>query len=96
MNRQDGRGTTVPPGRIDLHIEELVFHGFAPGDRRQIGEVIERELTRLVSEQGLPGRLSEGGTIDRLDGGVFKMSPQAEADEVGMKVAQAIYGGLTE
>ena len=36
---------------LNLHIEELVLHGFAPGDRYRIGEAVQQELTRLFAEQ---------------------------------------------
>ena len=29
----------VTPPNIELHIEELVLHGFQPGDRQRIGHV---------------------------------------------------------
>jgi hypothetical protein len=37
-----------PRPSINLHIEELVLHGFAPGDRHRISEAVEQELTRLI------------------------------------------------
>ena len=40
------------PYNIELHIEELVLHGFSPRDRDAIGEAVQRELTRLFVEQG--------------------------------------------
>ena len=43
--------------RIELHIEELVLHGFAPADRYRIGDTVQRELTRLLAEQGMPASL---------------------------------------
>ena len=46
------------PGWIELHIEELVLHGFAPGDRHPIGDAVEHELIRLFAEQGLPSLLN--------------------------------------
>ena len=48
---------------IELHIEELVLHGFSPGDRYRIGEAVEQELTRLLADRGVPQSLAEGGEI---------------------------------
>jgi len=39
---------------VELHIEELVLHGFRSGDRFHIGDALERELVRLLGKQGLP------------------------------------------
>ena len=80
---------------IELHIEELVLHGFAPGDRHQIGEAVQRELVRLFTEQGVSPSLLQGGEVARLDGGAFELAPGSNAEMTGNQVAQAVYGGLT-
>jgi hypothetical protein len=79
---------------VELYIEELVLHGFAPGSRYQIGEAVQQELARLLAEQGVPGWLSQGGEVERLDGGAFEMPPGSKAETVGVRVAQAVYGGF--
>ena len=50
----------MTPYNIELHIEELVLHGFAPKDRYTIGEAVQRELSRLFAEQGVHSSLSRG------------------------------------
>ena len=45
---------------IELHIEELVLHGFSPSDRYRIAEAIERELVQLFSRQSAPSALLGG------------------------------------
>jgi hypothetical protein len=82
------------PANVELHIEELVLHGFAPGDRYRIGEAVERELQRLFAEQGAPPSLAQGGDRDYLDGGTFESPRAARAGEIGARVAQNLYGGL--
>lgn len=82
------------PYNIDLHIEELVLHGFSPNDRYAISEAVQRELTRLFSEQGIHPSLRGGFEVERLDGGTFNMKQGAKANIVGTQVAQAVYGGL--
>jgi len=47
-----------PQPDIHLHIEELVLHGFAPGDRHQISEAMQQELTRLISEKNISGEFA--------------------------------------
>ena len=79
---------------VELHIEELVLHGFAPGDRYRIGDAVERELSRLFAEQGTPPALARGGDIGRLDGGSFEAKPGSRAETIGIQAAQAVYGGL--
>lgn len=81
---------------VELHLEELVLHGFSPGDRYRIGEAVERELTRLFIEQGVPPSLAQGGEVGRLDGGMFKVAPGSKAEAIGAQIAQAVYGELRQ
>jgi len=79
---------------IELHIAELVLHGFPPGDRHRIAEAMQQELTRLLTEQGLPPSLQQAGEVPRLDGGAFIAQRHASPRSVGNQVAHAVYGGL--
>jgi hypothetical protein len=79
---------------IELEIEELILHGFGAGDRAQIGIAVQQELTRLLSEGGLPSGFGQGGEVPRLDGGTFNVDPGAKAEVVGIQIAQSIYGGF--
>ncbi len=81
---------------IELHIEELVLEGFAAGDRYSIGEAVERELTRLLNEQGVPSLFGQDGDFARLHGGEVRVAPGARAEAIGRQVAQAVYGGAKE
>ena len=82
------------PYNIELHIEELVLHGFSPNDRHAIGEAVQRELTRLFAEQGVHGSLHRGFETERVDGGAFNVKQGAKAEGIGTQVGQAVYGGL--
>ena len=84
------------PARIEVFIEELVLHGFAPGDRAHIGGTLESELTRLLSERGLPPTLAHGSALARLDGGTIQLARGPRANAVGAQGARAVYGGLAK
>jgi hypothetical protein len=84
----------MKPANVELHIEELILHGFAPGDRYRIGEALERELARLIGAADVPLSLAHGVDVERVDGGAFRVTPGATADAIGGHVAQAVYGGL--
>jgi hypothetical protein len=79
---------------VELRIEELVLHGFPAGDRYRIGEALERELARLLTGQGAPPSIAQGGELARLDGGAFELQPDADAETIGAQLAIAIYEGL--
>lgn len=78
---------------VELQIQELVLHGFAPGDRYLIGEAMERELARLL-EQGVPPPLASGAEVASLDAGTFHVPPESGAEAIGAQVAGALYGNL--
>jgi hypothetical protein len=80
--------------KVDLHIEELVLHGFSPGDHHRIGKAVELELTRLFTEQGVPSSLSRNGELTRMDGGTFSMSLDSRAEVIGGQVARSVYEGF--
>jgi hypothetical protein len=79
---------------IDLHIEELVLDGFPPGDRHRIGAALERELTRLLAERGVPAGWERGGEAPQLNGGSFEAKPGARPERVGAQIAQSVFRGM--
>lgn len=79
-----------PRPAINLHIEELVLYGFAPGDRHGIGEAVEQELTRLFASE----LLTRHESVERVDGGTFRVPSGAKPAAVGAQIAGAIHGGL--
>ena len=83
------------PQAIELHIEELVLHGFEPGQRRAIAQAVEETLAQLLTERGLPPGWADGVQIDRLDAGQFDVMPHAQPAAIGNQVAQALYTGAT-
>jgi hypothetical protein len=80
---------------VELHIEELVLHGFAPGDRYRIGEAVERELGRLLAEQGAPHLFGGDVELERMDAGQFNLRPNTQPEIIGAQVAQAVYKRMT-
>jgi hypothetical protein len=76
---------------IDLHIEELILHGFAAPDRARIAAAVERELGRMLAERGAPQSWAQHPNSALLNGGSFTVAPGATPDAIGVQVAQAIY-----
>jgi hypothetical protein len=82
---------------IDLHIERLVLEGVAPADRDRVGEALRRELTRLLTERGVPTALRSGRVAPTLDLGTLPPSPLQGANEpqtLGAQIARRVYAGL--
>ena len=84
----------MKPSTIELHIEELVLHGFGLNDRQRIGAAVERELARLIAADGVPPSLAQDRYSARLDGSAFEVAPHAALDTIGAQIAQAVYGSL--
>ena len=80
---------------IVIEIDELVLHGFPPGDRYRIGEAVQAELARILGERGLPGAWTEGAAT-RLDGGAFNVASGMPAAAIGTGVAEAVYRTVTD
>ena len=76
---------------IRLHIENLVLHGIPVADRAAVGVAVQQELTRLLSERGLPSSLSSSVTGDVLHAGNIKIQANAAAGNVGMQIARSVY-----
>jgi hypothetical protein len=79
---------------IEVHIEELVLHGFAPGDRYGVGEAVERTLAELLTEHGVPPSFDEGREVARLDGGAFPIAPESAIEAIGAQIASAVHRAL--
>ena len=79
---------------IELHIEELVLHGLSAYNAHQIGRAIEREITLLLQERGLPNAFSADINLGRLNAGTFNIRPGANAEVIGHNIANSIYQPL--
>jgi len=81
---------------VELHIEELLLHGFGNVNRHRVREALKCELTRLFTEKDVPSLLSRSGDFGRLDGGTFNIPSGSKPEAIGAQVAQSIYTGFTE
>jgi len=82
------------PQTVELHIEELVLRGFAPGDRHRIGEAVERELARLLAQGELPPLLARAGRRERLDAAPIGVRSGASAEAIGAEIARSVFRGF--
>jgi len=79
---------------VDIRIDELVLHGFPHGDRYRIARGIEKELTRLISEDGIPAAFTRNADRPVLDAGPIDIESGTRPDVVGSRVARAVYGRM--
>jgi len=76
------------PREIEVHIEELVLHGFPRAARWQIADAIENELRKQLAKDGIP--VAWQSSPRQLDAGSIKSNTHAG---LGAEVARAIHGG---
>jgi len=85
---------------IKLHIEELVLHGFAPGDRHAIADAVQRELAQLFADQSTSADfasvIEKHSNSHRLDAGAFHVEQNSRPNSLGNQIARTIHGGLTK
>lgn len=79
---------------VEVHIDELVLHGFSPGDGRPIADAIENELTRLISRDGLPASATKAFELAHASWGPLRIMQGDRRESTGAALARAIYQGL--
>jgi len=81
----------MKPRGIEVHIEELVLHGFAPSARWELGDALEHELHGLLTTKGLPPAwLSNPERIAAESIPPISLTKPAQA---GAEIAGAAYRG---
>jgi len=85
--------------KLELHIEELVLHGFSSPDRYAIAAAVEQTLSQLLGAQfavqGVPRSFTESSEQARLDAGAFHVAPGANSAAIGSQIGQSVHRGLT-
>ncbi len=76
------------PRVIEVHIAELVLHGFDPHDRRTISDAVSRELARLFTKRGLTTALRRWAVLSE-DAAPAAIAISVPA-RVGAHVARAV------
>ena len=82
------------PRSIEVHIGQLVLHGFSHSDRRPIAESIERELRSLLTQEEFSNPTSL--EVDQINAGSFQLESSGRSESAGANIARAIYGGLRQ
>jgi hypothetical protein len=90
-----GRSTPTRHATVELHIDELILHGFPARDRHRIAAALERELSRLIAQDDLAHLQANSIQLDHLDAGSFRLDPAAQPSHIGRTVAQRVYGQLS-
>lgn len=81
--------------KIELHIERLVLDGvgFERGRTAQLQAAVAAELTRLLSERGLP--TLQAGAVPRVDARDVALAPAAHPVHAGHQIARSVFAAIT-
>ena len=82
----------MKPREIEVHIEELVLHGFAPRSRWDMADALQQELHGLLAAHGIPPPWQN--SPERIDAGVIRATAPARSTIAGEQIARAIYRGV--
>jgi len=80
--------------RHQLHIEELVLQGRAAAGTGRIRDALEREFALLLKIRGAPTAARIGD--DEMDAGKLELTPAADGDQIGSRLARKVHAALGE
>jgi hypothetical protein len=75
--------------RIEIHIEEIVLHGFSPHARARIGDSVEVALAEHLAGAGALAATSDVAR-DRVDAGAIAVPSGAAPSAIGGAIAAAV------
>ena len=81
----------MKPRQIEVHIEELILHGFEPANRWRIADALQQELHALVTAKSVPSCWLS--SPKRIDAGAICSANLAKAAQTGADIAGAVYRG---
>jgi hypothetical protein len=87
---RDARGALRPS--VSVEIEDLVISGWPRSAAYDIGDAIRHELTRLLSDRGVPSSLQRPVQIASVDAGAVTTMRNAQPGAIGTQIAGAVYG----
>jgi hypothetical protein len=84
----------MKPGEIEVHIEELILHGFEPINRWRIADALQQELRRLLGANGVPSVWL--ANPERIEGRRIPSASLTKPARAGAEIAGAAYQGSTK
>jgi hypothetical protein len=92
--REDRKGST-PASYLQIRIDRITLHGYAPADQGRFTRMLSRELTKLAhAHEAIDWSAVARAWIGRLDAGQLRAG--ASAEEAARRIAQQIFANLTQ
>ena len=84
-----------PNSPVRIHIDRLVVHGLQRREIAQLGPNLEKELQRLLSEQGVPAGINRSQQLRKLITGPLRLKQTQGPQQVAKQLAATLYQGLS-
>jgi hypothetical protein len=81
----------MKPREIDVHIDELVLHGFEPANRWRIADALQQELRGLLAAKGVPALWL--CSPEQIEAGTICSASLTKPARLGAEIADATYRG---
>jgi len=82
----------MTPASVELHVDTLVLEGMSDQDALRVRHAMQRELTRLCTEQGMPAGWARSADCPRIDAISLDAQSSANPVQIGKHIAKAIHG----
>ncbi len=79
---------------INLHIDRIVLNGVGRLNRDQLNQVIQKELHRLITTQGVHSLMNQSKSIKQVSAQPINLTSQIKERRLGNQIAGAVYRGL--
>jgi hypothetical protein len=79
------------PREIEVHIEELILHGFEAGNRWRIADALQQELRGLLTAKGVPSLWLSNP--ERIEGRTIPSTILTKPAQAAAEIAGAAYRG---
>jgi len=82
--------------KIQIKIGKLVLNGFDYHDHLRIGSAFEKELSNLITKNGLPEIKNNLNPKSTIDAGSIHVAPSAATKSIATQLASSVYNGLAK
>jgi hypothetical protein len=81
----------MKPREIEVHVEELILHGFEHTNRWRIADALQQELRGLLTAKGVPSLWLSNP--ERIEGRTMPSASLTRPAQAGAEIAAAVYRG---
>ena len=89
IKRKEQMSPSLP--MFEVHIEQVVLHGYSFADAHRLGETIQAKLSKLLQTSSFDHSTINDLSIERLDGGLIRNTAQPKIEVLGARLAGSVH-----